>query len=85
LRHVFFLFRWFRKSYGSGTVQNGINTPATVLRIWDTGTTVNKNPLVGFQLEVMPPGGQTFQVECQKMISRLDMGSFNVGTQVTVS
>jgi len=30
---------WIRKSYGSGQLKNGVSAPATILRIWDTGTT----------------------------------------------
>jgi len=80
----YFLFRWLRKSYDSGTVQNGVSAPATILRMWDTGTTVNNDPMVRFSLEVIPPDGQAFQVECKQSISHLEMGAFTAGASVTV-
>jgi hypothetical protein len=80
-----FIIRWVRKSYGSGAVQNGVSASATIQSYWDTGTTINDNPLVGFQLQITPPGGQPFLAECKQMISRLDVGSLRPGAPVTVS
>jgi hypothetical protein len=80
-----FVIIWLRKSFGGGPVKNGVNAPATILRIWDTGTTINNNPLVGLELEVTPPYGQPFQAECKQMISRLEVGLFQPGMPVSVS
>jgi len=76
---------WIRKSYGSGAVDKGVSAPATILRIWDTGTTINENPLVGFQLQVTPEYGEPFQAECKQMVSRLEVGNVQPGGSVTVS
>jgi hypothetical protein len=62
----YFLFRWLRKSFGSGAVKNGVSAPATILRVWDTGTTVNDNPMVGFQLEGCLRSGKLFRSNVNK-------------------
>lgn len=82
---TFFAIRWIRNAYGGGGVQNGVSAPATITSMWDTGTTINNNPLVGFKLQVLPPGGTPFEAECKQMISRLQVGVLQPGAAVTVS
>lgn len=57
---------------------------AKVLRIWDTGITVNENPVVGFLLEVYPEGGATYQAETKAIISRLDIPQIQPGAILPV-
>lgn len=57
---------------------------AKILQYWDTGTTVNDNPLVGFLLEVYPTNRQPYQVQTQSLISRLSIGQLQPGAMVAV-
>ncbi|RPI23372.1 MAG: hypothetical protein EHM70_22595 [Chloroflexota bacterium] len=80
-----FFIRFVRGSYGPGGVKNGVTATATITRMWDTGTTINDNPLAGFELQVMPPNGAPFTAETKQMVNRLQVGYFQPGQTVTVS
>jgi hypothetical protein len=82
---VFFIIRFIRNSYGSGSVKNGVTAQATISRVWDTGTTINDSPLVGMELHVMPTGAAPFIAECKQVVNRLQVGYFQPGQTVTVS
>ncbi len=62
----------------------GQTAQAAVLKMWDTGWTVNGNPRIGVLLEVRPPGGAPFQVEVQKVISRLQTSQYQPGQMLEV-
>jgi hypothetical protein len=62
----------------------GESAQAKVLRIWDTGMTVNKNPVVGFLLEVYPIGQPAYQAETKGIISRLDIPQIQPGAILQV-
>ena len=57
---------------------------AVILDMWDTGTTVNENPLVGFRLQVEPISGAPFEAETENLVSRLDVSQIQPGTRVPV-
>jgi hypothetical protein len=58
---------------------------ATILTYWDTGTTVNDNPLVGFTQSVQRAGGQPpYQVQTQGIESRLSIAKLQQGAVVSV-
>jgi hypothetical protein len=65
-------------------MKSGQNAEAEVLDTWDTGTTINNNPLVGFRLEVHPGTGSSFTAETEKLISRLQLHKFQPGAKVKV-
>ena len=62
----------------------GESAQAKVLRIWDTGITVNENPVVGFLLEVYPVGQPAYQAETKGIISRLDIPQIQPGAMLPV-
>jgi len=57
---------------------------AEILKIWDTGITVNNDPVVGFLLEVRPAGKSIYQAKTKLRISRLDIPRFQPGALVSV-
>lgn len=63
-----------------------VGTPATarVLRIWDTGVTLNDDPVVGFRLEVRAEGLEPFEAETKALIGRLDVPRIQPGQEVPV-
>lgn len=65
-------------------LEEGVMAQATIVDVWDTGTTINENPLVGFKLEVQPPGELSFEAETEKVISRLEVARFQPGVIVRV-
>ncbi len=58
---------------------------ATVVQIWDTGVTVNNDPVVGFLLEVKPSDGRpAFQAKTRALVSRLDVPRVQPGATLRV-
>lgn len=59
--------------------QRGEAATAKVLEIWDTGTTINQDPVVGFLLEVRREGREPYQARTKLIISRLQTGLIQPG------
>ena len=57
---------------------------ARVLKIWDTGMSVNGNPVVGFRLEVRAEGIEPFEAETKALIGRLDVPRIQPGRELAV-
>jgi len=49
--------------------ENGISASAEVLEIWDTGTRLNDNPVVGFRLRVTVDNGEPYEAETKNVVS----------------
>lgn len=64
--------------------RSGVPAEARILKIWETGTRVNDNPLVGMRLEVRPPGQPTFETETEQIISILGIPGIQPGSTVKV-
>lgn len=58
---------------------------ALILEIWDTGITVNNDPVVAFRLEVRPREGTPYEVETRGRVSRLHIPQVQPGTTVPVA
>ena len=73
---------------GEGTAKEiravGVPAPATVVQIWDTGVTVNDDPVVGFLLEVKPADRPSFQAKSRALVSRLDVPRVQPGAELRV-
>ena len=64
--------------------ETGEPAEAEIIKIWDTGMTVNDDPVVGFLLEVRPAGKPIYQAETKLRISRLAISRFQPGAVVPV-
>lgn len=62
----------------------GLEAQAKILQLNDTGTRINDNPVVNFQLEVHPQGQPAFVAEASKTISILHLPSLQPGKIVNV-
>ncbi|GAB4424518.1 MAG: hypothetical protein Fur0044_22580 [Anaerolineae bacterium] len=51
--------------------KRGQPAEATILKVWDTGVTINKDPQVGLLLEIRPPGQLPYQAKTKATVSRL--------------
>lgn len=47
---------------------HGISAEATIVRIWDTGWTVNEDPVIGLQVEVRPKDRPAFQARIERLL-----------------
>jgi hypothetical protein len=64
--------------------KTGEPAAATILQIWDTGMTVNDDPVIRFLLEVHPPGKPDYQAETKIRISRIAISRFQPGAVTPV-
>jgi len=80
---VFWIF--FRPFIVSNKLlKTGVRAKAKILKVWDTGVTVNQNPQVGILLEVTPQNKMPFQAEAKQIISRLNPSLYQPGMEVNV-
>lgn len=62
-------------------------TPATarILKLWDTGITVNDDPVIGLEVEITREDGSVYTATIPKsLISRLDVPQFQPGMSIGV-
>jgi hypothetical protein len=78
--------KWVKNAFGPDEklLQEGVAAQATILKIWDTGVTLNDNPQVGMLLEVNPPGREPFRVEMKSIISRIALAQIQPGRVIPV-
>jgi hypothetical protein len=60
----------------------GQSASGRILRLVDTGTSINDNPVVEFVLEVTPQDGIAYQARTKGLVSRLDVPAFQPGRVV---
>ena len=78
------LVRPFARFLFPPQIRDGVTTEARVLKVWDTGTTVNDDPQVGLLLEFTPAGGTLLQVEAKTLVSRLQAALVQPGISAEV-
>ena len=65
--------------------ESGVAARARIVEIWDTGITVNDDPVIGIRAEVTRADGTTYTATIPKsLISRLDIPRFQPGAVVDV-
>ena len=58
---------------------------ATVVQVWDTGITVNNDPVIGLKVTVQRPGREPYEAIINKsLVSRIHVPQFQPGSQVPV-
>jgi hypothetical protein len=68
---------WSGVSDAKELQQTGLPARATILEVWDTGMTVNNDPVIGLRVEVTPDGRPPYVATIKKaLISRLDVPRF---------
>ena len=65
-------------------LKNGKEATAKIIRVYETGTTVNNSYLMGFELEVMPANAPKFTTTCEQLVSRLKIHEFQAGNELRV-
>lgn len=65
--------------------QKGVPAPAEILEIWDTGWTINDNPVIGMKVRVRPSDRPPFEATIEKTtVSRIAVPQFQPGNGVWV-
>lgn len=57
----------------------GVPAQATVLRLVDTGTSINEDPVIEFVLRVEPADAPPFEGRARALVSRLDVPAVQPG------
>jgi hypothetical protein len=65
-------------------LRHGEPARAKILKIWDTGVTVNDNPQVGLLLVVYAENRDPYQAETRRVVSRLQIPQIQIGASVEV-
>ncbi len=65
-------------------ISKGLDAEARVLKLTETGTYINNNPVVKFTLEVKPNGHPVFVAETTKTISLIHLPAYQPGQSVQV-
>jgi len=60
-------------------IKNALTAQARVLKVWDTGVSINNNPQVGLLLHVTPSMSAAFDVEAKTIVSRLNAARVQPG------
>lgn len=68
----------------SKLLQTGIPAEAKILKVWDTGTTVNEQPEIELLLEVEPKSGARYETKTKAVVSRLQAAWYMPGARVGV-
>lgn len=63
----------------------GVTAPATIVDSWDTGWTVNGDPVIGMHVEVQPANGAAFRASINRtLVSRIAVPQFQPGKVIQV-
>ena len=62
----------------------GVPASARIVRLVDTGITINDDPVVEFILEVTPESGEPYTASTRALVSRLDVPAVQPGRVVPV-
>ncbi len=85
---LIFTYMWmmfFRDMWRTRRVlKNGEPGRARVLRMFETGITINDNPMVKLEMEVTPQRGPTYIATSKTVVSRLNPMMYGPGTVVAV-
>jgi hypothetical protein len=65
-------------------IENGVLGQATILKIWETGLTVNDRPQIGFLLNIQHPDGSSYETETKAVIPIIHLPQFQPGATVAV-
>lgn len=65
--------------------QSGVAASAQILEIWDTGWTINDNPVIGMRVRVQAPDRPDFEATIAKTtVSRIAVAQFQPGAVIPV-
>ena len=65
--------------------QKGVSAPAEIQEIWDTGWTINDDPVIGMKVRVQPADRPAYEATIEKTaISRLAIPQFQPGQALMV-
>ncbi len=73
------IMRPFLRIFFPAAIKNAVTAEARVLKVWDTGVTINDDPQIGLLLEFSSAEGVPLQVEAKTIVSRLKVSLVQAG------
>jgi hypothetical protein len=65
--------------------QTGAVAEAVILQVWDTGITLNQDPVIGLRVRVQPKDAAPYEATIKKsVISRIDLPQFQPGSVIPI-
>lgn len=77
------VLRYVRRVSGA-SLKGGTPASATIVRMWDTGASVNDHPVAGLELDIQPAGAPSYRASITSMIPRLAAARYQPGAVVPV-
>lgn len=65
-------------------LRRGRRAEAEVLELYETGSTINQQPLVGFRLKVYPISGAPFEAQTERIVPRPQVPQVQPGARLEV-
>ena len=65
-------------------IRSGVPAEGRILKLADTGVTINNDPVVEFVLLVTPRSGEPFEARSKALVSRLDIPAVQPGRVLPV-
>lgn len=65
-------------------IDEGEPATAVIVKVWETGRTVEKNPRIGLRLEVFPPERVPYEVEIKQNVAKSDLMRYKEGRTLKV-
>lgn len=81
----FFYRLFFKPLINANRLQKtGLPGTARILKVKDTGMTINNNPMVKLIVEVKTSFGQKYTTECRVLVSRINPNAYSPGMELPV-
>lgn len=65
-------------------LKEGEPATAVILKVWETGRTVEQNPRIGLKLEVYPPERVPFEIEIKQNVTKEELANLKEGRTLKV-
>ena len=65
-------------------LETGEPAEAKILKMWDTGRRLNRNPKIGLRLEISPAGRASYEVEVEYLVALVKLPQVQTGSVVSV-
>ena len=79
------LYKFSGRKEACEIVAIGRPATGTIVRLIDTGRTINQDPVVEFVVQVAPEEGEAYEARTKSLVSRLDVPAVQPGRRVPVS
>jgi len=86
LGSVIVSFVLIRKTFGADidTLRTGIPCQAKILKVWQTGAYMGRDPQLGMEVEVIPQSGAPYAAQTKAVVLLINIPKFQPGALIPV-